>query len=27
MADGYKSVEWAIKATEAVKEGKVVTMD
>jgi len=27
MEDGYKSVEWAIKATAAVKEGKVVTMD
>ena len=27
MEDGYKSVEWAIKATEAVNEGKVVTMD
>jgi myo-inositol 2-dehydrogenase/D-chiro-inositol 1-dehydrogenase len=27
MEDGYKSVEWAIKATAAVKEGKVVSMD
>jgi myo-inositol 2-dehydrogenase/D-chiro-inositol 1-dehydrogenase len=27
MEDGYKAVEWAIKATEAVKEGKVVTIN
>ena len=27
LEDGYKSVEWAAKATEAVKDGKVVTMN
>ena len=27
MEDGYKSVAWAIKASAAVKEGKVVRME
>jgi myo-inositol 2-dehydrogenase/D-chiro-inositol 1-dehydrogenase len=27
MEDGYKSVEWAIKASAAVRKGKVVTMN